>query len=184
MFIVMGLPGVGKSTVLQAVVDKRKDYRILNYGTLMFDIAKRKFEISQRDSLRKLDHIEQKAIQAEVGNDLAKMSGKIILDTHCSISTPNGYLVGLPDELLKKLKNNVELLVYINAPIREIISRRSKDATRVRDADSEKALKDHDDYNIRLLHHYKEVSGAEYKIISNRDGGLEKAQQELLSFLK
>ena len=37
MIIVMGLPGAGKSTVLAAAA--KTDYKLVNYGDLMFDIA-------------------------------------------------------------------------------------------------------------------------------------------------
>ena len=80
MIIVMGLPGVGKSTVLKAA--EKTEYRLLNYGTLMFEIAKEKFGISHRDDLRKLDPEKQKIVQSEVGDSLSKMKGKLILDTH------------------------------------------------------------------------------------------------------
>lgn len=181
MIIVMGLPGVGKSTVL-AVAEKETDYRIVNYGTLMFEIANRDFGIAQRDSLRKLDQEKQKAVQAKVGDRLAGMRGRIILDTHCSVSTPKGYLVGLPDEILGKLK--VERLIYITAPVSEVVARRKSDPTRARDAEPEKSLQAHDDYNKKLLAHYSEKAGAPAEIIFNYQGKLHEAQQQLLSFLK
>ena len=181
MIIVMGLPGVGKSTVL-GIAEKKADYRIVNYGTLMFEIAKEKFGIPQRDELRKLGTEKQKIVQAEVGDQLSRMEGKIILDTHCSISTPKGYLVGLPDSILEKL--HVERLIYITAPISEVVARRKSDPTRVRDAESEKSLSAHDNYNRELLKHYSAKTGAPAEIIYNRQGKLKEAQQKLLSLLK
>ena len=180
MIIVMGLPGVGKSTVLSAAA--ATDYKIVNYGTLMFGIAKEKFGIAERDDLRKLDHEKQKVVQAEVGDALSKMEGRIILDTHCSISTPNGYLVGLPDSRLEKLK--VKRLVYITAPVSEVMARRGSDPSRVRDAESEKSLQAHDNYNRELLLHYSKKTGASAEIIYNRQGKLQEAQEKLLSLLK
>lgn len=181
MIIVMGLPGVGKSTVL-AAAEKKGGYRIINYGTLMFEIAKRKFGIARRDDLRKLDQEKQKAVQSEVGGELSKMEGKLILDTHCSISTPDGYLVGLPDSILAKL--SVERLIYITAPVSEVIARRSSDPTRIRDAESSRSLQQHDDHNKGLLKHYSETAHAPYEIIYNRQGKLEEAQAKLLSLLQ
>jgi adenylate kinase len=179
MIIVMGLPGVGKSTVLAAAA--KTGYSVVNYGTLMFEIARKRGFVSQRDELRKLPQEKQKVVQAEVGDALSKMAGKIILDTHCSISTPEGYLVGLPDPILEKLK--VERLIYITAPVSEIIARRNSDPTRVRDAESEKSLQAHDDYNRKLLKHYSEKAKAPYEIIYNYSGRLEEAQAKLLSLL-
>jgi len=180
MIIVMGLPGVGKSTVLSAA--DNTGYERLNYGTLMFEIAKQKFGIAQRDELRKLDPEKQKMVQAEVGDALAKTKGKIILDTHCSISTPGGYLVGLPDSIIEKLK--VEKLIYVTAPVSEVMARRNSDPTRVRDSESEKSLQAHDDHNLGLLKHYSEKTGAAYYVINNYQGKLQQAQQKLLALLE
>lgn len=181
MIIVMGLPGVGKSTVL-SIVPEKTAFQIVNYGSLMFEIAKKKFGIGHRDDLRKLDHEKQKIVQAEVGAELAEMQGSIILDTHCSIATPNGYLVGLPDEILKQLR--IERLIYITAPVSEVAARRNSDPTRIRDAESEHSLQAHDDHNRELLKHYSAIAHAPAEIIYNYQGKLQEAQEKLLSLLK
>ena len=180
MIIVMGLPGAGKSTVLSAA--SGSDYKMLNYGDLMFDIAKKKFGIGHRDELRKLEPGKQKAVQAAVGDQLAKMEGKIILDTHCSVSTPGGYLPGLPLSLLSKLR--VEKLVLITAPVEEVLARRNSDKTRSRDPEGPESLSEHDAVNRALLAAYSCVSGAPAAIISNRQGRLAEAQARFLSLLK
>ena len=180
MIIVMGLPGAGKSTVLSAAANK--GYKLVNYGDLMFGIASKEAGITHRDELRKLSPDIQKRVQAAVGKALFSMEGKTILDTHCSISTPKGYLPGLPHSLLSNLK--VDYLVLISAPIDEIISRRQSDKTRVRDAESFESLSEHDAMNRSFLAAYACLSGAPAMIILNRNGGLEAAQQRLLSLLK
>ena len=179
MIIVMGLPGAGKSTVLSA--SSKTGYKTVNYGDLMFEIASKEKIISHRDELRKLDPSQQKRVQAAVGRALAEMKGKVILDTHCSISTKKGYLPGLPYSLLSGLK--VEYLVLISAPIEEILARRKKDATRVRDAESPESLAEHDSINRSFLAAYSCLAGAPAVIIMNRDGGLASAQEKLLSIL-
>ncbi len=180
MIIVMGLPGAGKSTVLSAA--SSSGYRMLNYGDLMFEIAKKKFSISHRDELRKLEPGRQKIVQAAVGEELAAMGGKIILDTHCSISTPKGYLPGLPFSFLSKLK--VDLLVLITAPAEEIVARRQSDKSRVRDSEPLEALAEHEAVNRALLATYSCITGAPCAIISNRQGRLSEAQKRLLSLLE
>ncbi|MDD5023270.1 MAG: AAA family ATPase, partial [Candidatus ainarchaeum sp.] len=106
MIIVMGLPGAGKTTVLQGAQEKKPEYKILNYGTLMLEIASEKFGVKDRDKIRTLSPDEQKEIQALVGKKLSKYSekDKIILDTHCSVLNPEKefYLPGLPYSLLKE----------------------------------------------------------------------------------
>lgn len=180
MIIVMGLPGAGKSTVLSAATGS--GYRLLNYGDMMFDIARKKFGISARDEMRKLPPEAQKEVQAAVGDELAGLEGKILLDTHCSISTPGGYLPGLPLSLLSKL--HVDKLVLITAPVEEITARRQADKTRVRDSEPAESLLEHDQMNRALLAAYACATGAPAAIISNRQGKLDSAQAKFLSLLK
>jgi adenylate kinase len=181
MIIVMGLPGAGKSTVLEAV--EKKGWEIINYGTLMLEIAKKEYKIEDRDSIRKLDQEKQKKLQALVGKYLAaKKEKNIILDTHCSVNTPKGYLPGLPFEILKNLK--VERLILITAPIDQIIRRRTTDNTRIRDLQDEQSLLEHDQMNRYYLATYSVITGAPAAIIINYDGQLQQAQKRLLELLE
>jgi len=176
----MGLPGAGKSTVLAAA--SKSTYKMVNYGDLMFEIASKEFGVKHRDELRKLPPETQKKVQSAVGMALSEMKGKVILDTHCSISTPKGYLPGLPYSLLSSLK--VDYLVLITAPIDEIIGRRKSDTTRVRDAESADSLLEHDSMNRSFLAAYSCLTGAPALIISNRNGKLKEAQEALLRLLE
>ncbi len=180
MIIVMGLPGAGKSTVLSAA--KETDCKIVNYGDLMFEIASKSVGIKTRDEIRKMDTKTQKKVQSEVGKALSKMDAKLILDTHCSISTPKGYLPGLPFSLLSQLK--VQFLVLVTAPAKEISERRSSDKTRIRDPESSESLSEHESINRSYLAAYSCLTGAPALIIHNRTGKLEEAQKKLLALLK
>ena len=64
--LMVGIPGVGKSTLLTTMVDILKDHKknviVINYGTLMFDVAKEN-GLENRDDLRKLSVIEQQRLQ-------------------------------------------------------------------------------------------------------------------------
>lgn len=179
--IVMGLPGAGKSTVLAALKGKQ-GVSLVNWGDLQFEIAQKQKLVSHRDELRKLSPDMQKKIQEEVGKALSKMEGGIVLDTHCSIATPKGYLPGLPLAILSQLP--VRQLVLITAPVGEIIARRNSDPTRVRDAQTTESLSEHDSMNKYLLAAYAMASGAPAKIIVNAQGRLETAQRELLSSME
>ncbi len=181
--IIMGVPGAGKSTVLAAA--KEKNFRILNYGDLMFEIASEKKFVSHRDELRRLPPETQQKVQAEVGKKLAKISAEkesVILDTHCSISTSKGYLPGLPLPLLSGLK--VRQLVLVTAPVQEIIGRRKSDAMRVRDSETPESLQAHEGWNRSLLASYSAITGAPAEIITNANGKLDLAQKKLLSLLQ
>ncbi len=176
MIILMGLPGAGKSTVLKSL---KTDYQILNWGDLMFEIEKHEFGIQNRDEMRKIPIEKQKWVQELVAKSLSKMSGKIILDTHCSISTPSGYFPGLPFNLLSQLK--VDALVLLTANPSEVAKRRANDPNRKRDLD-DVAL--HDQMNKSYLAAYSAFTGAPAVIIENNEGKLSEAVAKLQSLLK
>ena len=183
MTIVMGLPGAGKSTVL-AAASRKNDHKALNWGDLMFEIAAKKHpaKIKARDDIRgKLTPSEQTELQAEVGAALAKMAGNVVLDTHCSIETPRGYLPGLPLAILSKFK--VSRLVYITGSPQEIFTRRNSDASRARPGSLE-SIRAHDEYNRMLLATYSVITGAPAKVIMNAQGKVEEAQREFASLLE
>ena len=168
MIIVMGLPGAGKSTVL--AVAKEQGWEVVNYGDLMMEIAK-SHGVVDRDSLRKLPAAKQKGIQKEVGEKLAhEKRNNVILDTHCSINTPGGFLPGLPFDFLSRWQ--VERLVLVTAPAKDILSRRAKDKTRVRDEQSAESLAEHEQMNRAYLAAYSVLTGAPAAIIVNADGQL------------
>ncbi|MBI5159454.1 adenylate kinase [Candidatus Micrarchaeota archaeon] len=182
MIVVMGAPGAGKTTVLAELRKEFPEVKIIVYGDLMYEIAKRMQLVNNKDEIRKLPQATQKRIQSQVARVLAKEEGKVILDTHCSINTPHGYLPGLPFELLSKFK--VERLALIEAPIQQIISRRKKDLTRMRDAQLEEQLEEHAFVNRGMICAYAAFTGAPVRIIKNKDGKLQDAVQELKQLLQ
>ncbi|MCX8166621.1 MAG: adenylate kinase [Candidatus Micrarchaeota archaeon] len=179
MIIVMGLPGAGKSTILQKA--STTNYVILNYGTLMFQVAEKQKLVKNRDEMRKLEPEQQKNIQRMVVDEIKKHGKNVILDTHCSIKTPKGYLPGLPYYILKEL--DVEKLVYVTAEPHELIERRKNDPTRVRDPDTEESILEHDTINRTLLATYAALTGATINIIINRAGKLDDSVKQLEQLL-
>lgn len=165
MIIVMGMPGVGKSAILSAITK----YRIVNYGDLMLEIFRKKYGLKNRDEIRNSSLAQQKIVQKAVAVKLSKMGKKVILDTHCAIITPQGYLPGLPYELIKNLK--VEKLVYISASADEIIDRRKNDLTRVRKASKDEII-EHEQMNRAYLACYSALTGAPATIVINKTGML------------
>ncbi|MEW6035149.1 MAG: adenylate kinase [Candidatus Micrarchaeota archaeon] len=176
MIIALGVPGAGKTTVLKGL---KTDYKIVNYGDLMLEIEKREYGIKDRDEMRKLPIGKQKHAQELAAKALSKMEGKVILDTHCSVSTPSGYYPGLPFAFLKLWK--VEALIYVTADVKEIIARRTNDPTRIRDVDD---IALHDEMNKAYLAAYSAFTGAPAVVIYNNQGRLEEAVARFQSLLK
>jgi adenylate kinase len=176
LIIALGVPGAGKTTVLKGL---KSEYKVVNYGDLMLEIEKREFGIKDRDEMRKLPIEKQKLAQKLVAEALAKMPGKVILDTHCSVSTPSGYYPGLPFEFLKMW--DVTALVYVTATVQELKARRLNDPTRKRDVDD---IALHDEMNKAFLASYSAFSGAPAVIIYNHNGKLDESVARFQALLK
>ncbi|MHB1663235.1 MAG: AAA family ATPase, partial [Thermoplasmataceae archaeon] len=52
--VISGVAGVGKSTIID-LVEKGTNYDVINFGTLMYEMAKEIGLIAHRDELRKLN---------------------------------------------------------------------------------------------------------------------------------
>ena len=91
--VVAGIPGSGSTTVLQHAL-KETDYVHLNYGDVMLEIAMEMELVEDRDSIRRLPPETQKEIQRKAAETIrirAEESNTIV-DTHCTIKTPSGFL--------------------------------------------------------------------------------------------
>jgi adenylate kinase len=177
--ILAGIPGAGKTTVIEKAKEKIS-LGIVNYGDLMFETAKSR-GVTHRDELRKLPLDLQKAIQIEAAEKIVKM-GKIVVDTHCTIKTPEGFLPGLPIWVLEKLKPIS--IILVEAYPQEIARRRSKDLTREREKANLKEIEEHQLMNRISAMTYAALTGATVKIISNHDDSLMKCVDKLINHIK
>jgi adenylate kinase len=186
--VLTGIPGTGKTTTakmaLELLKNERIVYELITYGDVMFDIAKGLNAVKNRDEMRKLDPANQKEIQKEAAKKIAAMAGtkKVLLDTHCTIATPRGYLPGLPQWVLAELKPNAFILV--EAKPEEIAARRQTDATRQRDAELTEEIRTHQELNRAIAMSYSVFTGATVKIIQNPQGMMEEASKNMAEALR
>lgn len=174
--IVTGIPGVGKTTVMETAAKQRK-LPIVVYGTVMFDVAKQLGLAKSRDEMRRLPPETQKHIQRDAAVAIAAM-GDVIVDTHCSIKTPAGYLPGLPAWVLEALRPSA--LVLVEAKPEEILRRRQADATRKRDADTLEAIAEHQEVNRRFAAACATLTGATIHTVYNHDNQVEAAIRQMM----
>lgn len=177
--IVTGIPGVGKTTVMEAAAEKA-GRKIVVYGSEMFAVASDRGLVEHRDDMRRLDPEVQKEVQMAAAENMAKM-GDIIVDTHCTIKTPKGYLPGLPAWVLDKLKPST--VVLVEAGDAEIKGRRDSDETRNRDADSVEAIAEHQEINRRYAASYSVLTGATVATVYNHNDALDAAVEQLLGVI-
>jgi len=177
--IITGVPGVGKSTVIEAA-QKAKGYTVVVFGTEMFNVAQARGLVKTRDEMRKLDPALQREIQETAAHAIAAM-GDVIVDTHCTIKTPKGYLPGIPAWVAQALRPKQFILV--EAAPEEIVRRRSSDASRTRDADAATDVDLHQRVNRMAAMTVATLTGATVAIVTNSDGKVEQTRDQVIRIL-
>jgi len=181
--IVVGIPGVGKTTVVQGVVSGLEGAKLVTFGTVMFEAAKSLGWGKDRDEMRKMPVGKQKRLQKIAATRIARMRGKAILvDTHLFIRTPEGLWPGLPFEVVRAMKPT-HLVLVVAAP-EEIAKRRSADPTRARDAVNLDGLREELEIAKSFLTVSSTLTGAPMLIVRNEEGKAEQLSNTLVRMLE
>lgn len=180
--IIVGIPGVGKTTVVSRVVEllKEKNIRVSVsiFGTVMFDEAKKK-GVQNRDDLRKLSVKEQKELQSMAARTISSIDDDVVIvDTHAFISTKEGFYPGLPHNVLEIL--NPDSFIMITARPEEIYNRRMTDTTRTRDIVSIDEIKKELDVTSAMLSTCSILCGSPIKMVLNTEGKVDEAARGIL----
>jgi len=125
--------------------------------------------------MRKLTLEQQRELQIKTAQKVSKMKN-VIVDTHCTIKTTKGYMPGLPEWVIKKLKP--DSIILVEADPKEIYNRRISDETRNRDPDSIEKIEEHQHMNRAIAMAYSSHTGATVKIIYNHDNKIIEAIEE------
>ncbi|ARM75947.1 adenylate kinase [Acidianus manzaensis] len=190
MGIVTGIPGVGKTTVLNNVAEILKAegrvFKIMNYGDYMLNTAIRDGYVNNRDEMRKLPLSKQKELQTiaakRIVDDALSLgdNGLAFIDTHAVIRTPSGYLPGLPKHVIEVLSPQVIFVLESNP--QDILNRQLKDKDRIRS--------DYSDINVITetmnFARYAAMAsavlvGASVKVIINKEGDPKIASKEIVN---
>lgn len=180
VIVVTGIPGVGKTTVMKKAAEGL-DIEFVTFGTVMAEIAKELGYVKDRDDMRKLTLDEQRELQVKSAEKVESMKN-VILDTHCTIKTPQGYMPGLPKWVISRLKP--QSIVLVEADPKEIYNRRKKDTSRNRDPDTTEEINEHQMINRAAAMAYSAISGATVKIVFNHDNKLDNAVKQAKPVLK
>ena len=183
LIVMTGIPGSGSTTVLKKTL-KKINYLHLNYGDMMIKIARDKKVAEDRDNLRKLSPEIQKEIQKDAAKAIKKQSesDNVIVDTHCSIKTPSGFLPGLPKWVLEEL--DPDAFILVEADPDEILIRRISDETRTRDMERVNEIAMHQEMNRAAAMSYATITGATVQILENHDNQLDVIVSKMLETLK
>lgn len=181
--IMVGIPGVGKTTLLSKIVEilknHKKNVHMVSYGTLMFDVAKEN-GLTDRDELRKLSVSEQQRLQKVAAEKITSYTEDIIIiDTHAFINSPEGYYPGLPEHVLKIIKPTN--FVSVSAKPEEIYNRRMKDDTRNRDKITLANIKKELDVQSGMISACAVITGAPVRHVLNGEGKVEEAAAKIIN---
>ncbi|MCS7097633.1 MAG: adenylate kinase [Candidatus Methanomethyliaceae archaeon] len=175
LVIVTGIPGVGKTTVLNSAMNYCKEFGIevkyINYGDLMFEEALSRGLVSNRDEIRKLSIKDQIDLQLNAANKISEIAKdkNVILDTHMFIRTNSGYMAGIPAWIAEILMPNS--IVLIEANPEEISKRRRKDANvRIREDDSPEKIYEHQLIGRAGAASLAILTGCTVLILENKEG--------------
>jgi adenylate kinase len=180
--IFVGIPGVGKTTVIESVKRKIPDAEIVNFGSVMLEYATKNKIVSHRDELRKLPVWEQRKLQERAARIIARMGGTLLVDTHLFIRTKEGFWPGLPLSVSELLKPTH--LILIEAEPEEIAKRREKDRTRYRDIVTLDQIREELFFARVYLASCSEVTGAPMLIVKNNEGRVEDASNIITAVLR
>ena len=184
--IIVGIPGVGKSTLVAKIVEKlkakQKSVIIQSFGTVMLEEAK-KNGISDRDELRRLSMHEQKKFQKLAAEKISKLEDDlVIIDTHAFIATKAGFYPGLPTHVLDIIKP--ANFISVSARPEEIYNRRMKDKTRHRDLVSIESIKKELAVQDAMVSSCSVLSGSPMKPLLNAEGKVDEAAQSVIEAIE
>ena len=180
--VLVGIPGVGKTSLLQKVVEILKSHdksvSVMSFGSLMFDNAK-KDGLQDRDGLRKLPVAEQQRLQKMAAEKIAAQNEEIVIvDTHTFINSLEGYYPGLPEYVLRIIKPSN--FISVSAKPEEIYNRRMKDQTRDRDKITMTNIKKELEYQTGMISTCAVITGAPVRHIHNNEGKIDEAAEKII----
>ena len=173
--IVVGIPGVGKTTVITKTKDilLQSGYNttVVVFGSVMLSEAK-KMGIVDRDQIRKLSLAGQQNLQNLAADYICSVKEDlVIVDTHLFIRTSSGFFPGIPQNVIQKLKPRN--LILITATPEEILARRAKDESRNRDMVSIEEITKELGLAISMISTISILSGSAFEIVDNHQGSSE-----------
>ena len=183
--IIVGIPGVGKTTVIgrtAELLNRQTKANVVVFGTLMFEEAKSRLGIKHRDEMRSMPVADQRRLQEMAAQRISEMEDDVVLvDTHLFINTREGYYPGLPMRLLNIMKPTN--LVMIAADPQEIVDRRTTDKERQRDIITSEIVQKELDISRVMVASCSILTGAPFAIVMNHDGKEDEAAANIAKVL-
>jgi adenylate kinase len=183
--VVVGIPGVGKTTVISRTAEilnqRGIQTAVVVFGTIMFEEAG-KLGINNRDEMRRQSIEVQRHMQNLAARRIADLKDDIVIvDTHLFINTNEGYYPGLPLHLLEVI--NPTNIVMIAADPEEIVNRRRIDETRDRDIESVENIQYQLDLSKVMVATCSVLTGCPFIIIMNSNNKIDETASNIVKAL-
>ena len=184
--MVVGVPGVGKTSVINEAKKYLKyEFKVVNTGDIMFELAKEKYNINNRDEIRKkLTFEQQKEIQREAIKRIKKMEKEsdIILDTHLVIESYEGYIPAMLRDYAEILRPD-GIAVIISDPDKIFVRRLKDIQIRGRDVENLKRIEIQQNLTIYFTTIFMFEYSTIVEVINNEEGLLEESAKKFAEFL-
>jgi adenylate kinase len=183
--VVVGIPGVGKTTVISRTAEilnqRGTQTAVVVFGTMMFEEAT-KLGINNRDEMRRQSIEVQRHMQNLAARRIADLKDNIVIvDTHLFINTNEGYYPGLPLHLLEVIKPTN--IVMVAADPEEIVNRRRIDETRDRDIESVEDIQYQLDISKVMVATCSVLTGCPFIIIMNSNNKINETASNIVKAL-
>ena len=183
--VVVGIPGVGKTTVISRTAEilnqRGTQTAVVVFGTMMFEEA-RKLGIDNRDAMRRESIEVQRHMQDLAARRIADLKDNIVIvDTHLFINTNEGYYPGLPLHLLEVIKPTN--IVMVAAHPEEIVNRRKIDESRDRDVESVEDIQYQLDISKVMVATCSVLTGCPFIIIMNSNNKIDETASNIVKAL-
>ncbi len=187
--IVAGIPGVGKTTVLQELEKISRERKVLlnvvNFGSVMNQLFKEK-EGKQlhRDHMRRQEIELQSRIQLQAARQIRRMPQRetLVVDTHMFVRTKDGVWPGTPQKVLEVIAPDA--IILIEAKPEEIARRRHQDMTRERETSTVADATADLEWSRYMASANAVIAGIPIQIITNNEGQQQQAAEDLLRMIE
>lgn len=178
LILVTGTAGAGKSTILSMLSGARDGkIKVINLGTEMLEIAKSKFNLTDRDQVRLLDDATTISIRNSIMQKIIESKEDAIIDTHASVKQGRRYRPGFSIEELQKIR--ISAIIYIDATSEEVMERSLLDHTRVRAYATLAEIDEWRSVNISIISTFAVYLNIPIYIIYNQAGKQQEAAAEV-----
>jgi adenylate kinase len=178
LILATGTAGAGKTTILTRLSELNGNkIKVINMGTEMLQIAKEKYNINDRDQLRRMDDKTVISVRNAIMQKVIESKEDAIIDTHASVKQGRRYRPGFSIDELEKIR--ISAIIYIDTTSEEVLERSVSDITRKRAYETIAEIDEWRSVNISIISTFAVYLNIPIYIIYNQEGKQNEAAEEL-----